>query len=218
MKEIVFLKWDSAFFNKTVGKLEVSDADLNLKDLNLKNYDLVYVFSDTPLSNTWQEHLIEERLTFALSLDQHQGKEYADAVNLSSSKYLPSLIPLCLEAGHQSRFKRDPLLKDSFTNMYEKWAEKCLNQDTYGFFDYGKLVGFVSFKDNVFDLMAVNSEYRSISVASNLFKHACFVLQNKGYRNVVVTTQASNESGIGFFKKQGFKLQKKEFIYHLHLD
>ncbi len=212
---IELLNWDSKFFERKVGKL-ILENHYSIDYLNEVDFDTVYVFSQIEQDSSWSSSLIEQRLTFSLDLNQFSAEIMSDVEVLNDEKWVESLQKLSIEAGHQSRFKKDPKLEPKFKELYELWAYKCLNQDTYAQVESNQITGFVSFNHNLFDLMAVHPNHRKKHLASRLFSHAISQVKEKGYHEVYVTTQASNKEGIGFFENQGFELVSKEFIYHIH--
>ena len=211
---IEYLEWDSKFFGKRVGVVRTDHPIESPKTLLSNDYGLVYVFSTVDQGEAWKKHLVEERktlhtLTKPFTVDKSN-------IRPLSAEHLAELVELCLIAGHESRFKKDKKLAPYFTALYTKWADRCLEDMSYGYFVNNKLVAFTSFHNNRFDLMGVQPKHRGKGIARKLHNYSSNQLYLNGIPDLMVTTQGSNDIALKFFENVGYLPFSKEFIYHLH--
>lgn len=166
---IQFLEWDSSFFERKIGRIECDrltmiKLDTFIKEKSTQNYDLVYLFTnniekevDNYLKNRGI-HVIDHKVTYAINgefqaspesdfIEPYKGSLTNDLLNLASvSPEYPLL------SGHESRFKKDPLLNPKFNLLYTQWIEESLSGQladrVFVAKNAKRITGFVTVKKN----------------------------------------------------------------------
>jgi ribosomal protein S18 acetylase RimI-like enzyme len=124
-------------------------------------------------------------------------------------------------SGHESRFRKDPLIQDSdFKKLYKTWLDNLLSDSNSKVLIsvlHGKIVGFIGFKkkNNLFkiDLIAVDEFHQQKGIGNNLLS-AVETSVASSHNEIVVQTQLNNKKACNFYEKYGFTPSKKEYIYH----
>jgi len=216
--DIQVLNWDSNFFNKKIGILRVTDSSqAYMTKLMNSDFDLVYVFSSKPLS--LKE--IDVKVTYTKSSINQLGKiKNIDKFNISKHSY-DELLGLVYLSGHESRFRKDPLIQNSdFKKLYQTWLDNLLSDSNSKVLIsvlHDKIVGFIGFKkkNNLFkiDLIAVDEFHQQKEIGNNLLS-AAETSAAISHNEIVVQTQLDNKKACNFYEKHGFSKSKKEYIYH----
>lgn len=220
---IEHLEWDSAFFGRNIGKLEIKDNNKLIaqqKD-NLKKYELVYIFSDQRLSQDY--NLVDIKVVFQKKTTKKLVNEHIVHFNSSLHNY-EQLLKLTYQSGHDSRFLKDSFFSEKdFKNLYKTWIDKSIaNKETQVlvYVQQYKILGFVSFKNNIqtstIELIAVDTNARGVGIGSKLID----AVENKLITNTILTvpTQETNRLACNFYSKKEFKIVNKKYIYHYTND
>ena len=214
--DIQILHWDSNFFNKKIGKLCVLDSNKEyMTKLVKSNFDLVYVFSNNPLN--LKE--IDIKVTYTKTSNNQLRYNNVEKFNIDKHSY-DELLNLVYLSGHESRFRKDPLIQDlDFKKLYQTWLNNLLSDSKsnvlISVFDK-KIVGFIGFSFNIeiykIDLFAVDELYQKKGIGKNLLNAVEAFADS---RNIIsVQTQLNNKKACNFYKKHGFTEMTKEYIYH----
>jgi len=227
--------WDSSFFGLRIGKLRVdqflSDQEV-LSILRTSNdFDLIYVFSDAPLSIPKMEKrckLVDEKVKFKYDwlnqvkepltkFDSLQIKEFE---GLSPSK---KLIDLALQSGTYSRFYTDRQFpSQTYVNLYTEWiarsVDKTIADKTIVAVEREEPSGFITYKIResklAIGLFAVDATSRGKGIGQRLI---WFVLDEAAKSNtieVTVETQRKNQIACSFYERMGFVMTQATNIYH----
>ena len=217
------LSWDSDFFSKEIGKVEVIDTfDESSFYQQAKKYDMVYVFTSKPIDI--KANLVDVKFIF-------EKKVHHDNKNKSAVKYFNNnlddyneLLELAYVSGHESRFKKDNFFgEEKFKKLYQKWLDKNLNESNHHvlvYKNYQRTVGFVSYQINAGEaaihLIAVNPNYQGQGIGKKLIQ----AVENKlpELYKLNVPTQKDNKSACKFYENYGFTLKQKQYIYHFTND
>lgn len=223
------LQWDTDLFGYEVGKITISrqdelDIDSILKDSN----KLLYIFCeeqiDKTILNDLPAVLVDEKTELAKYFNAYETIPQLNP-NLSEiSSVNPSLIELALKSGIYSRFNIDTnFITNEFQKLYTAWIEKSITKEiaekVIAYKDDNKFIGIVtiSIENNepVIGLLSVDEAYHRKNIGTQLLNYAtAFSLQNN-YSALHVTTQGANIPAINFYKKNGFEIKKRTYIYHL---
>ena len=219
---INFLHWDTDFFKRKIGRVDVLNK-LNLKEFynEAKYYDLVYVFAENPLD--FNANLVDVKLTY-VKRTLHENINFAinhKIERFDSQKHnYRKLLELVYLSGHESRFFKDPFFgENNFKKLYETWINKNINEIKNDVLIYNiddRIAGFVSFsntqKKASIELIAVDPVYQGLGLGIKLMK----AVENLLPKNFVLTvpTQESNKKACKFYLKYGFKLHDKKYVYH----
>jgi dTDP-4-amino-4,6-dideoxy-D-galactose acyltransferase len=230
MQQIQLLAWDSDFFGYKVGKLNLSSTDF-LKNESIENhdYELIYIFSENAIEDKTllkigaklQDIKIElvRAIQDNLEINNNQNNLELKPIKVFSN----NLFDLVLESGVYSRFKQDRrFIKNEFERLYKAWIEKALKDDeaqVIGAFVNNELLGFVSLtlKNGIADigLIAVHEKARGKHIGKRLLEAAYnYACQNLS-KTITVVTQETNTPAMQFYLNNGFKIYKRNFIYHL---
>jgi dTDP-4-amino-4,6-dideoxy-D-galactose acyltransferase len=228
MNKIQYLEWDSKFFGYKIGKIIF---DENINDTQLKfdqeDYQLIYLFSKEKLNNEFQKkinaNLVDIKIEF-IKKAVVVNSEFANHLEIKKINHITDdLLQLVYESGVYSRFKLDQNFKNNeFEKLYEAWINKALNDFNsmvIGAFIDSKIVGFISLgiKQGIADigLIAVDEHARGKHLGTLLLGEANnFAIKNNS-EYLTVVTQENNIQAMKFYERNGFSVDKKNYIYHL---
>jgi ribosomal protein S18 acetylase RimI-like enzyme len=217
------LDWDSSFFVKEIGKTTI-DINFDLKEFYLKavHFDLVYLFSDSPIAINAK--LMDIKYSYSKSVKPYFVKDSSVSLFNSNEDDYNQLLALTYLSGHESRFVKDSFFDASdFKRLYKHWIDKNLSEVNNQVLVYKikkKIVGFVSFSKNedqaAIELIAVDEIYQGQGLGKLLIQE----VENKLSPNSIlsVPTQESNIGACKFYTKYGFNLKNKIYIYHYAND
>lgn len=225
---IQFLPFDSKLFKYSVGSViwESAFTENQLID-SAKEFQLVYIFSDVPISFLNDEIIyVDTKITFEKELKPITIPEniiFPSSQNKSafSSKDLESIRFLALESGLFSRFKVDQRLSNNeFECLYTLWIDQAISS---GEFLSGKnLEGIITFSQNAevgkIGLVAVNNNYRQKGWGKKLVQAVEFLLYRNGAKILQIPTQESNVPAKSLYEKLGYQVVEKRFVYHYWRD
>jgi ribosomal protein S18 acetylase RimI-like enzyme len=221
---IKLLEWDSSFFNRRIGLLDLNSGFPNFEDLN--DWDLVYIMSDEDFTldiNKFNRTYCETKVVFSKMIIE--SKEPIDE-NISVAKKNENkkqIYNLALESGKFSRFNLDKNFKRAeFKKLYYKWVDNSFNKEfadavlVYKF--ENEIIGFVTYK--VLDdfatigLIAISPLYQGKGVGRKLINAVEMELVNRQIGELRIPTQFQNEIACEFYMKLGYKIIKKKIINH----
>ncbi|ARN78511.1 hypothetical protein BST97_11225 [Nonlabens spongiae] len=226
------LEWDSDFFGIDVANWQIPEnAKLSSADIefNLKSFDLIYLISSKPLEML-NKHLVDVKTTYTQKIDTNDlNKKNTGRQFIVFDKFnhnVDDLLKIVLESGEYSRFKRDDkFAKGKFESMYSQWMQNGIeereNSRIYVLLsDEKDIDGFIQIKVKpkkkvIIELIAVAPHARGQGVASRLLQNTIKLTQDKNLSSLEVVTQDQNIAATNLYVKNGFRLQKKEYIYHL---
>jgi ribosomal protein S18 acetylase RimI-like enzyme len=235
LEPIELLTWDSQFFCKQVGRLNIREAtalDDSLQYANQQRYEILYIYSPIVI----EESLIGKyalldvggHITFAKELSGHRPegtKPMSEIGEYQCDSLTPELLDVAFLSGHMSRFKCDPLLPDgSFKRLYETWLAKTLsNRPQTAIYTYrheSKVAGLItaewhSSKCTV-GLLAVLQSHQGRGIASELINYLARICMANRVDSIEVKTQLSNASARALYLKNSFAERDRSFVYHAH--
>lgn len=230
--DIKFLEWDSTFFNKKIGKLELAEASISLSELNIiisnTDFDLIYLFVPPSvaikevLTNINNALLVDEKTTYYKHLQQ---STFSSSPNIKPVVDMDNaLVDLAVQTGSFSRFNIDPNFeRTAYKRMYTEWIKNSLNHsiaDEVFVFENGqKKLGLVTVgkKGTRADigLLGVDTNARGQGIASALIaKVEEFALNNK-FEELQVVTQGGNKPACMLYEKCGFAVESVINIFHV---
>ena len=228
-----YLEWDTNFFDFKVGEIiNQKNSDLELLDLlnylKNENYTLIYLFSKNKINCNKTPYKIQnvgKKITFAKKIkkinliDKNIMKYDLDYPNIE-------LINLAIESGIYSRFNIDKNIeKGKFRELYKQWIVNSVNKkiatEVITYNDGNNIAGMVTLgeKNSKGDIgiIAVNENYRGKKIASKLITAAEHYFEKQGYLEMQVVTQGNNEPACRLYEKNGFEIDRMEFVYHIWL-
>lgn len=233
---VSFLKWDSKFFVKKVGSINIDLCRESIADVfklaDKHGYELLYVYSSNPIQESVLGNFSLIDVGGHITYDKKIiGNSLASGVYSSNiilyTKCEPTthLLELAFLSGHLSRFKIDPLLSSSsFKTLYETWIRKSIQDknctDVYIYEIDGCSAGLVSAEWSeshcTIGLLAVLPACQGQGIASSLLRHVEQACMMKGIDTIEVKTQLSNINAQMLYLKNSFCERTRSFLYHGH--
>jgi dTDP-4-amino-4,6-dideoxy-D-galactose acyltransferase len=232
--EIDYLTWDSSFFKKKVGKIQLNSAhDIEVSTLiNLgktQGYDLIYGFLNLQQTSfphhfdKFRDWYVTTNILYTTSISEHPFGSDPCIRTVFTEKDTSALLSLGIEAGHSSRFKIDSRFpKGSFEKLYHTWVTNSLDKiiaDEVFIYDDGTGVsGFVTIKLDkslcTIGLIAVDANARGQRIGAKLIDAVIAYCQKNEIDTLQVSTQLENLGANNFYKQQGFASSSQTEIYH----
>lgn len=173
--------------------------------------------------------LVDTKITYRRDISHvHIDKELVDT-HISSifhKKTSRTLNKLAISAGHFSRFFKDKHIKKETCRMlYKEWVRKSLTgelaDNVLVYKDEKKILGFITYKisnrTGRIGLIAVSKASQGRSIGTKLMQSALWEMKKKNVKTIEVVTQNANKSACAFYKKNGYDIYKKEYIFHFWL-
>lgn len=215
---ICYLKWDSEFFEKKIGKLENNIYE-SLHSLNgdIHEYDLIYIFSDDSLG--FLKDPIDIKVTYAKKtqkkIENSNVMVYDSAIHVYDD-----LLALAYSSGHDSRFLKDPFFGETaFKKLYKIWIDNSINDLNTSVFVYvenNELLGFITCtqypEHATIGLIAVLNTAQGKGIGGKLIDAVENQLQNDTV--LYVATQKTNVQACDFYERKGFTVSSIKYIYH----
>lgn len=230
MPEIQVLDWDTNFFGYKVGKISLTNNDIDdFFDFQKSDFDLIYLFSEFNINDNLLKKIgaklqdIKIELIKDLDLKNNYLEQNGNVQLKEITKFSVELYHLVLESGAHSRFKLDKhFVNNEFDLLYKAWIQNSLNDTNakvIGAYINNELLGFVSLslKSGIADigLIAVHEKARGNHIGKKLLESAyMYSIQNQS-NYITVVTQEFNKQAMLFYLNNGFIINKKTFIYHL---
>jgi dTDP-4-amino-4,6-dideoxy-D-galactose acyltransferase len=231
---IEYLQWDSGFFNKKIGRVnvaegEVVDVEALASEARQMGYRLLYIFSGKELKITIQSagvpkpELVDRKVVYdkVISPADRSSDSLPEYTGSNTTKELEELAYL---SGGFSRFHLDAnFTDDDFHRLYNAWISKSVSKEmadhVFVAEESGRVVGMVTLKasDGVghIGLIAVSSETQSKGYGKKLINTCFNALLDKGVSYIEVPTQLANIQACRFYEKCGFQVKSITYIYHL---
>lgn len=230
---INFKKWDSDFFGYPISEIRKEvftsvDFEKVIELAKGVNAQLVYL-----VSNEESEDLVSQGCFLADIKVTYRRKVEKNVIldehisSFSSNENYEELVDLALASGEYSRFKTDPkFIHNEFEKLYIEWIKKSVDRiladDVYIFKTAKHILGMVTAKINGqkadIGLIAVDIENRGHKIGKKLIDAVNNYALNNGCSYIDVPTQKLNYSACNFYEKNGFSIEKIEYIYHLWLN
>jgi ribosomal protein S18 acetylase RimI-like enzyme len=221
---IKILEWDSSFFNRRIGLLDLNYGSPNFEDLN--DWDLIYIIHDEDFTldiNKFNKTYSETKVVFSKMIIE--SKNIIDK-NISVAKKNDNkkqIYNLALESGKFSRFNLDTNFKKAeFKKLYQKWVDNSFNKEfadaVLVYKNENEMVGFVTYKILVdfatIGLIAVSPLYQGKGIGRKLINAVEMELINRQIVELRIPTQFQNEIACEFYLKLGYKIIEKKIVKH----
>jgi len=232
--EVKYLQWDSGFFGKKIGKIDLelsNDLNILLSDAKKMGYQLIYVFCnknlevDSEILKQFNGKLMDIKNLYEKECDT--TKEQSTFVSEYKSDFLTEeLAQLAYESGKFSRFKLDEnFKKEDFYKMYRIWIENSVNHQiadhVYVAKENEQIKGMVTLRINKengqIGLMAVSPEAQGKGYGKSLIYACEKKLSETKIPKLKVPTQLENKQACRFYEKCGFQIKTVTHIYHFWL-
>lgn len=218
MKKIRPLIWDSDFFEKRVGIIELEYGE----EVDFEQYDIVYVFSDY---DSLPYKLVDKKVTYLLNIENFTfDSSNINFYNSSSDNY-DEILSLALQSGVHSRFKIDEKFRSNeYEKLYKEWLDKSISREialeVLVKRINGKIVGFATVGSKTtsladIGLVAVDYDYRGMGIGKEILNNAILFAKLKNFKEIQVVTQLDNLAATLLYEKVGFEQLKIKYIYHV---
>jgi len=231
-----YLGWDSAFFNKKVGKIILQEVDRNLLVAGLKKaryegYQLLYlylpqkVFINDEILMQFNGKLVDRKAEFQFNLKK--GRLNSNLVDeYKSADLTDDLENLSYLCGRYSRFYTDRGFEQGdYYRLYYTWISKSISKEladrVFVIQENGKSVGMVTLKheNNIgkIGLIAVAESVQGKGYGRQLIEACKNSLAESGIQKLQVSTQLNNRSACQLYIKCGFRKTSVTNIDHFCL-
>lgn len=220
------LDWDSQFFGYQIGKLILSNNADYKYIFSQDTFDLIYVFSNEIIYDERFFHA-DNKVVFHKRISKRNYNADLQIKCFSfdnSTMSYSELEALAIESGKYSRFKLDSnFVNNEFEKLYKQWIYQSVNKkiamEVLVYQIDNRLAGFISIgkkSDRLagIGLVAVSPEFQGKGIGSILVKAAENYSIENGFTEIQVVTQEFNENAVKLYRKNGFNLLEKTYIYH----
>jgi dTDP-4-amino-4,6-dideoxy-D-galactose acyltransferase len=232
MHQIQLLDWDTNFFGYKVGRLALlNNQEPEIIQIKKDDYRLIYIFTQQKIEEQQLKMLGADLYDIKIEFIKEAKSIANNAIENDKVEIKPisiltdSLFHLVLESGVHSRFKQDKhFVNHEFERLYKAWIEKTLiekDAKVIGAYMHDELIGFVSLslKAGVADigLIAVHEKARGNHIGKRLLASANIYAAQHQSKDITVVTQETNTEAMRFYQHNDFKIDKRNYIYHLWL-
>lgn len=221
---IKYLDWDSSFFNKKIGLLELSN-DFQYSEIP-NDYDLIYVISKEEIAvaiPNFKLSYLENKIVFSKKTVENRESTDANIFLELTDSHKKEIYALAFESGKYSRFKLDPNFSPTeFENLYKKWVDKSYAKEFADgvliYKEQNSILGFVTYK--VWDgyaaigLIAVCPKHQGKGIGKKLIQSVENELANIGVDELRIPTQLQNEKACLFYVKMGYEIIENNILKH----
>jgi ribosomal protein S18 acetylase RimI-like enzyme len=229
------LDWDSDFFALEVFGVELrrpADVPALVESLRQMDARLCYIFlkeRDAVAGEMLVSSgaiLYDEKITYGKTLLSDAAR-VCPAVESYSGALTEELLHLAFLAGHESRFWKDPRLRDRFEALYERWMINSLNgtmaDKTFIYRCDGAIKGMVTCKCRAdqtgnIGLIATDAGAQGKGIGKCLVDATENYYRSRQLSISTVVTQRSNIQACRFYERSGFTEYQTEYVYHLWLN
>jgi dTDP-4-amino-4,6-dideoxy-D-galactose acyltransferase len=226
---LTFLKWDSHFFGKKIGRLDVTTNEIEdmtefvIEEAEKGKYNLIYIFCpDNFRINDNSFLLVDRKIKYRCS-DFFGRPSTSKVTAYIDEQPTPELINLVLRSGHYSRFKIDPGFSlIEYEKFYTTWLINSLNgsiaDKVFVYKDDEKINGFITIKIDgaiaTIGLLAVDPDHQGRNIGTCLLDQVKNFITGKSIQHLDVTTQHNNNAACKFYEKNDFTISLSQNIYH----
>lgn len=218
------LDWDSSFFNKKIGLLELSNGS-NFSEIQ-NDFDLIYVICNKDIAieiTDYKQSHSENKVVFSKKIAQKNDAKDSNVFMVLEDSTREEIYKLAFESGKCSRFKLDPNFDNlEFENLFKKWVDNSFNKEfadaVLVYKEENKILGFVTYK--VWDkqatvgLIGVCSKYQGKGIGKKLIQYVEIDVANKGVNELRIPTQLQNEMACRFYSKMGYEIVENKILKH----
>jgi len=223
--KVKILDWDSHFFNKKIGVIEVADEDEFFLDLD--RFDLLYIKQKEDKSieiNNFMQNYTETRVVFSKSISKSNvplNNFIFSIFDTNANK--EQIYKLAFESGKFSRFKLDNNFQQhEFEVLYKTWVDNSFSKEFADailvYKEKNIILGFITYRivENyaIIGLLGVCYEHQGKGIGRKLLEAVENELSSKLIKELRIPTQLQNELACGFYIKLGYNIIEKTIIKH----
>ena len=231
------LNWDSDFFNRSIGRLNIYDAQnfdaVEFLKIAKQEYDLVYVFSHQnllPVDKVTEANLelVDIMITMSMPfIKTHHSNKKFDLKNSLTKEEIMGCYEVAEQTSIVSRFYNEPVIgPEKAKALYRRWIDNALNGsfcDGVLITKYDEIVTGIhvvstDLKNNTgtCSLIGVNSNLKGKGIGKVLWDQALGYWAS--YDNIStcrVPFSINNKESFNFHLKIGFNyIESIKYIYH----
>ncbi len=229
---MIDLAWDSHFFSKKIGRIDVTDENIflaqSLENAFQQDYDLVYVFGEkktiipSEILVKFNGKLVDRKITYTVRIEDLLTKT-TTKIKEFEQKDGSVLYDLAYLSGTHSRFKLDEDLGvENFKRLYREWIDKSVNhqiaEKVFIYEDDERIKGMVTLgvKETTatIGLIAVEETLQGKGVGMSLIDACVQYCRTTTITTLDVPTQLDNIQACRFYEKCGFSEKSVQNIYH----
>lgn len=229
---MIHLAWDSHFFGKKIGRIDITDDYISLVEKLEKvfqqQYDLIYVFgnksTDIPneILRNFNGKLVDKKITYTAKIEEFRTKTTVEIKEFDKQNG-SHLYDLAYLSGTHSRFRLDESLDiEKFKGLYREWIDKSVSHQiakrVFVYEDNGQIKGMITLgikeKAANIGLIAVDETLQGKSVGMSLIDACVEYCKTETIATLDVATQLDNTQACRFYEKCGFTEKSVQNIYH----
>lgn len=224
MMNINHLEWDSNFFNKKIGEINISNEDvLNTNE----DYDLIVTkqLSDFNIElPLYQKTYQETKVIFSKVLRPFNYKYNSNVKDTDlEPKSLTFFKALAYESGKKSRFLLDKNFgKKKFKNLYNQWIINSLNKQfaikVFFIENENKATAFITLQkcNNIgkIGLLATHPDFQGKGLGKTLLQHVENYCMLNDIQHLEIPTQKENIQACNFYKSQKYEIKDELILKH----
>lgn len=230
------LKWDSKFFGRKIGELEVDfESFLQIEADVKKAKDDGYSYIICKLQSQQTDLLkVLESLGFYLSdigvtwaaetdrlLNKSVNKDFliSNSTKVANDKDIPVLKEIVKSLFPESRFYNDPFFsKEDADNLYQTWIENSVKGSAADIVLFIPDKGLITCRKSKSDegrivLVGVKKDFRGKSIGTVLTNEAVKWFNAENVNTVILRTQLKNLNAMNFYNKLGFYIKGYDLIF-----
>lgn len=223
--KVKILEWDSHFFNKEIGVIEVGE-EIGIFS-NIESFDLLYVkqIVDKFIEiDNFKPTYTETKVVFSKRISKNNfplNSFIFSAFDTVVNK--KQIYKLAFESGKFSRFKLDDNFgKREFEELYKTWVDNSFAKEfadaIFVYKEKNSILGFITYKimDDcaTIGLLGVCEKHQGKGIGSALLEAIENELSNKQIKELRIPTQLQNEQACCFYAKLGYNIIEKTIIKH----
>jgi uncharacterized protein (UPF0276 family)/GNAT superfamily N-acetyltransferase len=218
--------WDTDFFEINIGTIKLNNVSKkyidHVLDIAKNRYKCLYLFSNKEIKFLTEKNFIKcpTKITFSKNIIKSNEK-----INFNIRSAVKGDIKFLKNISKNlyvhSRFYTDKNFNNSKCDeLYQKWVENSVlgfADNVFVVEENDVILGYITIHEKnipTIGLIGVSKKARGKKVGTVLINYLQNYLYDKNYKELQVPTQETNIPAINFYKKLGFKLIKKEYIYH----
>lgn len=218
------LDWDSSFFNKKIGLLELS-SDSNFSEIQ-NDFDLIYVVSDKDIAieiADYSQSYSENKIVYSKKIVQKNDSKDTNIFFALEGSTREEIYALAFESGKFSRFKLDPNFDQrEFEKLYKKWVDNSFNKEfadaVLVYKEQDKILGFITYKvwdkQATIGLIGVCKKHQGKGMGKKLIQYVEMELAYKGVNELRIPTQLQNVMACEFYTKMGYEIIENKTLKH----
>jgi dTDP-4-amino-4,6-dideoxy-D-galactose acyltransferase len=221
---IKHLDWDSYFFNKKIGLLDLS-KDCKFSEIQ-NDYDLIYVISNKEITvdiANFKQSYTENKIVFSKKIVQNKALAEIDIFSELRDSPRKEIYELAFESGKFSRFKLDLNFDQTgFEKLYKKWVDHSFNKEfadaVLVYKEHNAILGFVTYKVwegfATIGLIGVCPRQQGKGIGKKLIQSVEKELVAIGVNELRIPTQLQNEMACRFYIKMGYEIIESKILKH----